>query len=310
MMTPQIATTTPITSPGTITKSYPRIAFSSAITPATEEHYEYLRQAGINTVSVCLHVSDYNHYKFASIHTNLARKANMTTHAYMVTDLHMPVDDVTAFTNRFVRLGFCAKSKITVWINGDQYVDDREDKILKIIDLLSNYHDRENIDLAFFKRDIDDGLYDLAKLPKMLNLTIINVGALSSGIDEAGTWIYDSEFCENVQILAYDYYGYYAGDGYQLSLVDTDYVVQLGDTWHSISRRHGIPMTDLLALNRAVVDDKIFEGQVVRIAQFLLPGPRSLCGLTGSKWLNGRRRKPAVEPLRDTEPSGTDGAEQ
>ncbi|NMV55541.1 LysM domain-containing protein, partial [Lactobacillus reuteri] len=69
-----------------------------------------------------------------------------------------------------------------------------------MIDLLSNYHDRENIDLAFFKRDIDDGLYDLAKLPKMLNLTIINVGALSSGIDEAGTWVYDSEFCENVQI--------------------------------------------------------------------------------------------------------------
>lgn len=249
-----------------VTHTYPRLAFVSAITPATEEHYEHLKQSGIITVSVCLHLSGYNHFKFATIHTNLARKAEMITHAHLVTDLYDPFSDVTAFTQRFNSLAYSANSKITVWVNGDKYIDNREEKIIEIINLLSKYHDRENIDIAFFKRDIDDGLYDLSKLPKMVNLTVINVNGLSAGIDDAGTWVYTTEFCDSVQVLAYDYYGFYTSGGYQLSLVDTDYVVQPGDNWHSISRRHGIPMVDLLALNRATVDERIFAGQIVRIA--------------------------------------------
>lgn len=264
----KILNTPPTTSPKlpTTTNTYPRLAFVSAITPATPEHYEHLKQAGITTVSVCLHLSGYNHFKFATIHTNLARKAEMITHAHMVTDLYDPISDVTAFSQRFTSLGYTADSKITIWVNGDKYVNEREEKIAKIIDLLANYHDRTNIDVAFFKRDLDDSIYDLSKLPKLINLTIINVGALASGIDDAGTWVYTTEFCDSVQVLAYDYFGFYTSGGYQLSLVDTDYVVQPGDNWHSISRRHGIPMTDLLALNRATVDERIFAGQIVRIA--------------------------------------------
>ena len=136
-----------------------------------------------------------------------------------------------------------------------------------MIDLLSRYHDRSCIDLAFFKRDLDDGLYDLSKLPKMINLTIINCGAKASGVPTSGTWVYTDELEGDVQYLAYDYYGYYTDDsGYQLSLVDFDYVAQPGDTWYSIARRHGIPIVDLLALNRSIADDKIYAGQVIRIA--------------------------------------------
>ena len=88
-----------------------------------------------------------------------------------------------------------------------------------------------------------------------------------SGIAEAGTWVYTNDFEGEAQLLAYDFYGFYTDEaGYQLSLVDTDYAVQKGDTWHSIARRHGIPLEDLLALNRAEKDDKLFAGQVVRIA--------------------------------------------
>lgn len=101
----------------------------------------------------------------------------------------------------------------------------------------------------------------------ILNLTIINCEGTGAGIDIAGTWIYTMDFCNEVQVLGYDYYGYYTDDaGYQLSLVDTDYVVQEGDTWYSISRRHGIPLNDLLALNRAIETERVFAGQVVRIA--------------------------------------------
>lgn len=247
-------------------QSYPKVAFVSAVTPATAEHYSYLEQAGIKTVSVCLHVSGFNHYKFAHMHTNLARAAGMVTHAHMVTDLVDTFTDLTSFTTRFNQLGYSSNSKITIWVNGDKYIDNREDKINKIIDMMSNYHDRRNIDVAFFKRDLDDGLYKLDKIPKMINLTIINVDKLHSGVPEAGTWVYTSSFCESVQLLAYDYYGFYTSNGYQLSLVDSDYVVQPGDTWHSISRRHGIPLIDLLQMNRAESSDAIYAGQVVRIA--------------------------------------------
>lgn len=251
----------------TNTNAYPRLAFCSAITPTTPEHYEHLKQAGIDTVSICLHLSGYNQYKFATFHTDLARNAGMATHAFMMTDLCDPTSDVIAFTRRYNVLCYNSNSKITVWVNTNKYVEDREEKIIQIINLLSNYHPRENIDVAFYKRDIDAKLYDMDKIPKMINLTIINCNASASGILEAGTWVYTTEFRDTTQLLAYDYCGFYTdNNGYQLSLVDTDYVVQPGDTWFSISRRHGIPLKDLLLLNRAMANDAIYAGQIVRIA--------------------------------------------
>lgn len=264
------ATTTPPANPHTLTteNDYPKLAFCSAITPATPEHYEHLLKAGIDTVSICLHLSGRNYYKFATIHTSLARGAGLTTHAFMVTDLAEPMDDVMLFTKRYDQLGYTSGNKITIWLNSNEYIPNREERLAEIMDMLSNYHNRENIDVAFFKRDLDAGLYDFSKIPKLINLTIINCenNATSSGVPVAGTWVHAADFAETVQYLAYDYYGYYTGQGYQLSLVDTDYVVQPGDTWHSISRRHGIPLLDLLALNRATATDKIYAGQIVRIA--------------------------------------------
>lgn len=248
--------------------NYPKVAFCSAISPATPEHYQNLKKAGIDTVSVCLHLSSYNYYKFATIHTDLARQAGMATHAYMHTDLYDLFEDVTAFTKRFSLLGYTPDTKITILVNADRYVEDREEKIQEMMKLLSKYHPLKNIDLAFFKADIDEGLYNLKKIPQMINLTVINCipNLSSSGVEVAGTWIYTSSFEDQIQLVAYDYYGFYTSAGYQLSLIDTEYTVQKGDTWHSISRRHGIPMIDLLSLNDAVLDDKIFEGQILKIA--------------------------------------------
>lgn len=250
-----------------ITKTYPKVAFSSAITPATEEHYEHLKQAGIETVSVCLHLSGYNHSKYATLHTNLARKAEMITHAFFVTDLYNPVDDVMKFFQRFNLLGYHPSSKITIWINSDKNVRDREKEISKMLNLMERFHKREYIDLCFFKRDLDARLYNLEKIPKHINLTVVNCQSLTSEVAEAGTWVYTTDFCDTAQSLAYDYYGFYTDNtGYQLSLVDTDYVVQPGDTWLSIARRHGMAIDDLLEMNRAVAEEKIYSGQVVRIA--------------------------------------------
>lgn len=261
--------TTTTTTHTTNTQEYPVMAFSSAITEPCLCHYEHMKEMGINTVSICVHISGFdNYYKYARLHTVYAKKTDMSTHAFMLSDLTDPVDDISFFTKRFYQLGYNSGSKMTIWVKSDRRVKNREERIIQMIDLLSKYHPRENIDIAFYKRDIDSGLYDLSKLPKLINLTIINCDAQNSGVPEAGTWIYTDQMGEMVhQVLAYDFYGFYTDDtGYQLSLVDTDYVVQKGDTWQSIARRHGVSMDDLLTLNRATIFDQVFEGQVVRIA--------------------------------------------
>lgn len=248
--------------------TYPKVAFCSAITPATPEHYTNLRASGIDTVSVCLHLSSYDYYRFATLHTKLAREAGFVTHAYLHTDLYEPLEDVMSFTRRFDALGFTESTKITILVNADRYVEEREEKIIKIMELLGKYHPLENLDLAFFKADLDVRLYDLQKVPQLINLTIINCEphATSAGVDVAGTWVYTSEYLDQIQLVGYDYYGFYTSGGYQLSLIDTTYRVQRGDTWRSISLRHGIPMLDLLNMNDAVLEDRIFEGQVIKIA--------------------------------------------
>ncbi|WP_218212200.1 hypothetical protein, partial [Pseudomonas sp. 2822-15] len=44
-------------------KAYPKFAFCSAIPPADPEYYARLKTAGIDTASICLHLSGYEHYK-------------------------------------------------------------------------------------------------------------------------------------------------------------------------------------------------------------------------------------------------------
>lgn len=244
---------------------YPQVAFCLAITPATSDYYQSLKKMNINTVSICLYISQMGRQKYVTDHVNAARHAGMVTHAYMISDLHDIVSDVIQFTERFNELGYSDDSKITIFISSNRYVENRQKHILNMITLLSRYHKRENIDVAFFNDDLHDDLYDLNNFQNV-NLTIVDVDSVNPGVPDAGTWIYTMDCSSNSQFLAYDYYGYYTSGGYQLSLIDTDYVVQQGDSWYSISRRHGIPLIKLLEMNESSSDDNVYAGQVVRIA--------------------------------------------
>lgn len=250
-----------------MTQNYPRIAFCSAITAPSREHYLKMKKDGISTVSVCLHVSDYEHEHLADLHTTTAREVGMATHAYMVTDLYEPEKDVASFLVEFLRLGFTSDSKITVLVNSDEFLEEKEERILRVYQKLCAYCPMQNIDLAFYKHEIDTCAYDLKKLPKV-NLTIINCDNLAqkSGIEKAGTWLYTATYGEVTQTLAYDFRGFYTSGGYQLSLTESTYVVQPGDTWYSIAERHGMEVVDLLALNRESMEKPIWAGQTIYIS--------------------------------------------
>ncbi|MCT3342110.1 LysM peptidoglycan-binding domain-containing protein [Lactobacillus johnsonii] len=134
-----------------------------------------------------------------------------------------------------------------------------------MLNFISKFHKRENIDLAFFNDDLDNKIYNLDLLPEV-NLTLANVNANTPGSNKVGTWIYTMDCGENSQFLAYDFYGYYTDESYQLSLIDTDYIVQQGDSWYSIARRHDIPLIKLLKMNETSSESRVYEGQVVKIA--------------------------------------------
>ena len=248
-----------------ISNSYPQIAFCLAITPAQENYYSSLKKMDITTVSICLYISKLGRQKHVTGHVNAARNLGMTTHAYMITDLHDPINDCLQFSTRFLELGYSKNSKITVFVNGSQYIEDSQKKINDIIKFLSKFHKRENIDLAFFNDDLNNKIYNLDLLPEV-NLTLANVNSNTPGSSKVGTWIYTMDCGENSQFLAYHYYGYYTEESYQLPLIDSEYVVQQGDSWYSIARRHDIPLIKLLKMNEISSESRVYEGQVVKIA--------------------------------------------
>lgn len=230
------------------------------------EHYEKLKDRGVTAASICLHVSGQADSRMAMIHTAVARDVGLPTHAFMMTDLAEPYADVFHFTQRFVALGFPPTCRITIWVMHNPHIENRETKIAEMIEMMSLYQDPNSIDVAIYKKDIDEGLYDFDKMPELPNCTIINCEDSTPGVKGAGTWVYKPRM-KNLEMIAYDFFGYYDTDAnYQLNMLDTEYIVEPGDTWVSIAHRHGMPITKLLQLNDADFKDALFAGQIVKIA--------------------------------------------
>ena len=245
---------------------YPRVAWVSAITPSSEEHYQKLLNKDIKDLIVCLHISGFGKYKAGEYHTKFAREAGFYIHPCLATDLSSPALDVKYFFAAFVGLGYTNTSKITIRLLPNSKVKNKARQLERLINYLSCIVPTKNLGIAVDKKDIDNGKFKLEDIPTFLNFTSFNANSLNAGVDRAGTWIYRNELDGETQPIGYDFYGFYTGNTeYQLSL-DNTYIAQPGDTWVTIATRHGIWLPKLLKINRASYEDLVVPGQEIKLA--------------------------------------------
>ncbi len=243
--------------------SYPRIALATALTPGTPDHYQKLTKLGVKDMIICLAISHFDRYRAGEYQTLLAREAGMKTHACLITDLSEPFHDARHFFTAYQKLGYDLGTKVMILCQPTKHVKNPK-KLAELLGYISYFVAKEDIDVAFYKKDIDRGKFDLNDIPEYFNLTIINSNNLNAGIARAGTWISTKDFDSDIQYLGYDYYGFYTSQGYQMTL-EAEYIAQKGDTWVTIATRHGIWLPKLLELNKADYEDLVVPGQRIKV---------------------------------------------
>lgn len=66
--------------------TYPRIAWATAITPSSTEHYQNLLKHKVKDVVICLHLSGFKRYETGEVHTR-----------GLITNLANPLEDTKCF---------------------------------------------------------------------------------------------------------------------------------------------------------------------------------------------------------------------
>ena len=248
-----------------MTKRFSQIAIVDGDTPKSIEFYKKMRAIGVNDVIVTLSLPGYSSYlEVAEIHTDIARRMGMRVHAALSTDLRNPFHDARSFFATYKYLGYNFGSKVMVLCYPDLNVKNPAKNLHELLGYVSYFVNKDDLDIAIEKNYLDEGVLSLDDIPEYFNLTILNYNKLNSGIDRAGTWVYIQFFEEAVQLLGYDYYGFYTGECNQLTL-DTEYVAQEGDTWVTIATRHGVWLPKLLDMNDAKYEDMVVPGQRIKI---------------------------------------------
>ena len=244
---------------------YSQIAIVDSMTPKSVEYYEKLKKAGVNDVIVTLSRSGYSSYsEIAEIHTDIARRLDMRVHAALSTDLRSPFHDARHFFSVYKYLGYNFGSKTMIMCHPDGNVKNQAKNLHELLGYISYFVNKDDLDVAISKDYLDEGVINLEDIPDYFNLTVINPDKLNAGVDLAGTWIYKEYFEDEIQLLGYDYYGFYTGQSNQLTL-DTEYVAQEGDTWVTIATRYGVWLPKLLDINDAKYEDLVVPGQHIKL---------------------------------------------
>ncbi|MDF7639981.1 LysM domain-containing protein [Lactobacillus sp. ESL0791] len=242
--------------------TYPRIAWATSMTPSNPEHYQELLKHHVKSMIICLHLSGVKTYEVAEKHTKAAKKAGMSAHAGLITDLTNPLDDARCFYRTYKKLGYSSAAKVVIFCMHSNTVNKREEKLQELLRYIACFVDKAKIDITFNK----NYLQKFEDVAKGYNLTIFNPGSLNAGVKNAGTWIYTNTFANHTQYLGYDFYGFYTGNsGFQLSWLDDEYIAKPGDTWVTVATLYDIWLPDLLKLNSAKYDDLVVPGQHIKV---------------------------------------------
>ena len=247
---------------------YSQVAWCTDISPNGFEYFKELKDSGVDAAIVTLRVSGDISDNHSIEQVQAARNAGMLVHAGIITDLEYPEDDADELMLRMRFHGFSKTRRIAIMVVPDPDLDQQTERLRRLISRLCNWCDVANIDVCLTKRQFIDGDIDLSELPAELNLTVSNPGHLDAGVATAGTWLYTNQFYGYPQLLGYDFYQFYTEEprdrGYQMDLIG-EYEALPGDSWWIIAKKHGMSLLDLLELNKADLDDRIFPGERIKV---------------------------------------------
>lgn len=251
-----------------MTNDYPKVAWCTEVSPAGQEYFEELKAAGVEAAIVNVFTSRSINDEHLFEQLQSARKAGMLVHAGMITDLEDPDTDAGEMLLRLRFIDLSKARRVAIMVLPDPALEDQTGRLRHLICRLQQWSGVQNLDICLTREQALNGEIDLEQLPAELNLTVDHVGGMTPGVQQTGTWIYQNKFQGYPQLLAYDFYQYYTAEpfdrGCQLELVG-DYEARVGDSWWTIAKQFGLSLLDLLSLNEADLNDRIFPGERIRV---------------------------------------------
>lgn len=240
------------------------IAWCNDDTTAENKDFADLAASGINVAVIDL-ASDPSHY---ACQVMAARKANMTIQTAYTDDLRYPTRAGKYLGNHIKGLCLpkttraCLVLPLTLGP-----VDDLADRVEQFCLAVATTGATRHTDLCLSPATLAANP-DLERLLVMFNTVSFAPCRQNPGIVMASTWVAKHCVAEYQQYLAVDTLGYYQDSnittGYQLTFGD-EYVVQTGDTWHTIAYKHGLTASTLAHANGAQISDQIWPGQLIRL---------------------------------------------
>lgn len=200
-----------------------------------------------------------------------AKKAGMTVHASHIARFTTPEEarDEAKFFLAQTHAFNLPESVVHTLIFTPTVADKSAMELINFFQETLYLHRYRNQDLCVTAQLITHNVVQPGNLHLKPNLTVIDYNRLYPSVVGAGSWIFDDEYLDERQLLAYDFMDFYTKPnqlrGRQLSL-DTEYIVRAGDSYWMIASQLGMELAELLLLNNARIGDKIVPGQRIRIA--------------------------------------------
>lgn len=251
--------------------SYNKVVWCTEVSPCDEEYFKQLKQEGVKAAVINLTIGLNSYNSLAKEQYRLAKEHGMITHLFhlaMFEHLEDILKEAEWFSSLAGKFHQEEDTVMTVLFNPEYDVKNATAMIDIFLNEMRQFGN-EYLDICVPARLIQSGNLSPMHLSYKANFTLIDCNRMTPSIAGCGTWIYANKFKNQPQLIAYDFFDFYVKPnrlrGVQISLFDT-YVAKPGDNWWLVAERLGVPIVQLLALNDAELDDKVYPGDHIKVA--------------------------------------------
>ncbi|GGI64325.1 GH25 family lysozyme [Limosilactobacillus caviae] len=252
-------------------EDYNMVAFCTEQTKADQEYFYSIQPMGVNACVVNLTIGGNKRNLLAQKQIKIAKNAGMVVHASHIARFTTPEEaraEAKFFLANTRAFNLSAKVVHTL-IFVPTVADKTATDLINFFQETLYIHGCHKQDLCVPANLIINNAIRVNCLHLRPNLTVIDYNGFSPSVIGIGTWLFTDNYLDERQLIAYDFMDFYTRHnqvrGRQLSL-DPEYIAKTGDSYWLIAHQIGIELTELLMLNNAKVEDKVFPGQRIKIA--------------------------------------------